>query len=206
MLKLLNLRREIPLNLGSMHTPLPTRLPMQRDHGHPLNNLGFPIGTLDRTDFIRVVGQEFKPAIVTAGVGAQVVAAEAEIEEHGGCEAVGAGVAGMAQEEVGFHGVVAEVLEVVGFEFFFEADAAAFLAEVDDDAAAGGEGGGGVVVGVGFAEFASRGGDGGWGGEGHESGGFVELFAAIAAGGPDGFACVAFGVDADHGGTKFGGV
>ena len=99
------------------------------------------------------------------GVGTQVVATEAEIEEHSGREAVGAGVARVAQEEVGFHGVVAEVLEVIGFEFLFEADAAAFLAEVDDDAAAGGEVGV-VVVGVGFAEFASRGGDRGWGGEG----------------------------------------
>lgn len=37
----------------------------------------------------------------------------------------------MAEEEVRLEGVVAQVLEVVGFEFAEETYAAAFLAEID---------------------------------------------------------------------------
>lgn len=94
-----------------------------------------------------------------------------EAEDFGGKLEVAA-VGGVAEFEVGFDGIAAVVLELVGAELGHEADAAAFLLLVEEDAAAG------------FGD----------GGEGE-----LELLAAIAAEGVEDVAGEALGVDADDG-------
>jgi len=64
--------------------------------------------------------------------------ADSEMAEDGSGELVVAEVAFEAELFVGFDGVGAQILELVGAEFVHEADAAAFLEFVDDDAASGG--------------------------------------------------------------------
>jgi len=174
---------QVPGQLLAVHAVLAP--PGQGHHGDALDNPHFPGGALDGADLVRVVRQQpdapLAFPLVLVGVGAA-----AQVLEDGSGEAVGAGVGRVAQQQVGLDGVVAEVLQIVGLELAGEADAAALLAQVDDDAA----GGGGVWVGGAAGA--------------HEAGGFVELFAAVAAGGPGGLAGVAFAVDADEG--RFEGV
>lgn len=113
--------------------------------------------------FFGVVGEEFHFG-------------DAEVVEDLGADAVVAGVHGEAEVEVGLEGVHALFLELVGFEFVEQADAAAFLLHVDDDA---------------FALFFDD----------LEGGG--ELVAAVAAEGAEEVAGEAGGVDADEDGFVF---
>jgi hypothetical protein len=87
---------------------------------------------LEADDLARVVGHEPDPA-------------DAEVKEDLGAEAVVSEVHGEAELEVGFDGVEALLLELVGVELGWEADAASLLAHVEEDAAAfgfdAGEGG-----------------------------------------------------------------
>ena len=98
---------------------------------------------------------------------------QAEIAEDLAADAVVAFVDGEAESLVGFDGVVAFFLEGVGVELVGEADAAAFLAEVDEGA---------------FAFLFD-----------HLHGG-GELGAAIAAGAAEDVAGEAFAVDSDEDG------
>ena len=92
--------------------------------------------------------------------------------EDGGGELEVAAVGFVAEFEVGFDGVEALVLELVGAELGHEADAAALLLLVEEDAGAGvGDGGHGEL----------------------------ELLAAVAAEGVEDVAGEALGVDADDG-------
>jgi len=59
---------------------------------------------------------------------------ESEVTEDLGADAVVAFVGGKAEFDVGVNGVEALLLEFVGVEFVFEADASAFLAEIDQGA------------------------------------------------------------------------
>ena len=116
-------------------------------------------GGLKRGDFLRIVGDE-----------ADAGDAE-ELEDFGG-ELVGAAVGGETELDVGFDGVQALVLELVGAELGHEADAAALLLLIEEDAdALGGD--------AGERE--------------------LELEAAVAAEGAEDVAGEALGVDADQG-------
>ena len=105
-------------------------------------------------------------------VGDEADCGDVEEPEDFGGELEVAAVGGVAEFEVGFDGVAAVVLELVGAEFGHEADAAAFLLLVEEDAAAG------------FGD----------GGEGE-----LELLAAVAAEGVEDVSGEALGVDADDG-------
>lgn len=106
-------------------------------------------------------------------VGEDADAVDAEIAEDLGAGAVVAFVGGEAEGEIGIDGVHAFVLEFVGFDLVGEADAAAFLSEIDEDATA----------------FVGD----------HGHGGF-ELLAAIAAHGAEDIAGEAFAMDAGEDG------
>jgi len=105
-------------------------------------------------------------------IGEQADFAGAEFFEDFGGEAVFAGVGGKAEGFVGFDGVQALVLQLIGAEFIHEADAAAFLGEIDENAAGG------------LADFAE---------------GEFELGAAIAALGAEHVTGEALGMDAHEG-------
>ena len=81
-------------------------------------------GLLDGVDFFGVVGDEADGS-------------EAEVLEDGGGKLEVAAVGAVAEIEVGFDGVAALVLELVGAEFVHEADSAALLHFVEEDAGAG---------------------------------------------------------------------
>lgn len=105
-------------------------------------------------------------------VGEEADLADSEVVEDLGAHAIVAEVGGEAEFFVGFDGVEALLLEFVGVDLGGEADAAAFLAEVEEDAALAGD----------------------------ELHGGVELATAVAAAGAEDIAGEAFGVDADEGG------
>lgn len=116
-------------------------------------------GELESFDFFGVVGDEADGGDV-------------ELLEHLGGEFEDAAVGFVAEFEVGFDGVEALVLELVGAELGHESDAAALLLLVEEDAGAGlGDGGEG--------EF--------------------ELLAAVAAERVEDVSGEALGVDADDG-------
>ena len=105
-------------------------------------------------------------------VGDEADGVDAQLFQDLGGELELAAVGFVAQLEVGFDGVEALVLKLVGAELGHEADAAAFLLLVEEDAGAGvGDGGEG--------EF--------------------ELLAAVTAQGVEDVAGEALGVDADDG-------
>lgn len=110
---------------------------------------------LDLAHFVWVVGDELDALDVEA------------FEDVCG-DGVVSFVVAEAEGEVCFDGIEALVLEGVGFDFVDEADAAAFLAEVDEDAS---------FHGLDAAQA------------------FLELVATIAAEGAHDVACEAFGVE-----------
>lgn len=80
-------------------------------------------GGLERGDFLRIVGDETD-------------AGDAEELEDLGRELVGAAVCGEAEFDVGFDGVAAVVLELIGAELCHETDAAALLLLIEENACA----------------------------------------------------------------------
>ena len=118
----------------------------------------FQAVAFEADDFLGVVGEELD-------------AADAEVVEDLGAHAVVAEVGGEAEFLVGLDGVESLLLELVGVDFRGQADAAAFLAEVEEHTAV-------------LGDALHRGG---------------ELRAAIAALGVEDVASEALGVDADEG-------
>ncbi len=112
-----------------------------------------------RLDLFRVVGDESDPV-------------ESQLCEDGGGQAEVAVVGAVAQLEVGFDGVEALVLQLVGTELCHEADAAAFLLFIQDEAGAVGD------------DCVER---------------EVKLLAAVTAERVENIAGEALGVDADDG-------
>lgn len=116
-------------------------------------------GGLERGDFLRIIGDEAD-------------AGDAEELEGRGGQLVGAAVGGEAELDVGFNGVEALILKLVGAELGHEADAAALLLLIEEQACA-------------------------FGGDAGES--ELELEAAVAAERAEDVAGEALGVDADEG-------
>ena len=131
--------------------------------------------------------------LTLAGVhGAPEGLSHAQVAQDGRSDLVAALVSAMAERQVRRKRVVTHVLEVVRAQLGREADAAALLAQVDDRAATG----------DGLRDTWSRRNSNRLSNLPH---GFVELFAAIAAHAANGFASVAFRVNAHERGRCGGG-
>ncbi len=77
---------------------------------------------------------DLEPAGFFGVVGEDFDLFEAEVPEDLSADAVVAFVGGKAEFEIGVNGVEALLLEFVGVEFIFEADASAFLTQIDQSA------------------------------------------------------------------------
>lgn len=123
MLELLNLRRNILLHLRAIDAFLASGLPGQGYHGNTLHNANFTIRPFDGANLLRIVRQKSNASITT----------KPQIQKDRSRQTIRPRVARMSEENVCFHRIMPQILQVVGFQLAEEADPSPFLPQIYDD-------------------------------------------------------------------------